>query len=517
MDCENSDISKKFSSFDSEMEVLDTKLKGMTIFNDSTNLRQNVTLPNPELFKKLGEFLEPISSQRFKITSRNQETMDSESTNVTNVIRMNKATTRVGLSFLPEQRAAISRRNGGIFSLMVVGLAGSGKTTFINTLFGTDLISIDRKEDTNSTAKIATRGFEVVEEGFSLKVNVIDTPGFGESVDNLFAWVPATKYLDEQLKVHLLQEEQPVRKIGIDNRVHCCLYFLIPNGKGLNQLDILSMKELSRRVNLIPVISKSDTFGTEEVKSFKSIVKQTLELNNITICGNILDQNVKDQIYSHMPFAVIGSNEYHENSQGKLVRGRKYKWGFAEVENPMHCDFIHLREVLMGKNMLDLILSTDMHHESFRSQYLGERFKEAIKEQSISETYIQRMDGLEQLIYFHQKILASYNDTTKEEDPILLDKQIKMKEKFAGIIANQERRFKDWKKALIEKQNIFNNDIEKLHNKIIKLQDLIAHLESGYVIDNESDYDSIESNNEAIKSEKKGSKNSFIDYALQSK
>lgn len=123
------------------------------------------------------------------------------------------------------------------------------------------------------------------------------------------------------------------------------------------------------------------------------------------------------------------------------------------------------------------------------------------------------MDGLEQLIYFHQKILASYDDTTKEEDPILLDKQIKMKEKFAGIIANQERRFKDWKRALIEKQNIFNHDIEKLHNKIIKLQDLIAHLESGYVIDNESDYESIESNNEAIKSEKKGSKNSFIDYA----
>ncbi|CAG90126.2 DEHA2G03058p [Debaryomyces hansenii CBS767] len=513
MDCENLDTSKNFSSFDSGMEVLDTKLQGMTIFNDRTNLRQNVTSPNLELFKKLGELSRPTSNHRFQITSRNQESLNSESTDV---IPMNKAASRVGLSFLPEQREAISRRNGGIFSLMVIGLAGSGKTTFINTLFGTDLINTDRKKDTNSTTKIAAHCFEVVEKGFSLKINVIDTPGFGESVDNSFAWVPATKYLDDQFKVHLLQEEQPVRKNGVDKRVHCCLYFIIPNGKGLSQLDILSMKELSRRVNLIPVISKSDTFGADEVKNFKSIINQTLELNNITICGNILDQNVKDQIHSHIPFAVMGSNEYHENSQGKLVRGRNYKWGFAEVENPTHCDFIYLREVLMGKNMLDLILATEMHHESFRSHYLGDRFKEATKEQPMSDTYIQRMDGLEQSIYFHQKILASYDDTMKEEDPILLDKQIKMKEKFAGIIANQERRFKDWKRALIEKQNIFNHDIEKLHNKIIKLQDLIAHLESGYVIDNESDYESIESNNETIKSEKKGSKNSFIDYALQS-
>ena len=503
MDCENSDISWKFSTFDSEMEVLDTKLKGMTIFNDSTNLHQSVTLLNPELFKKLGEFLEPISSQTFPIVGGNQEYLDSKFINVRS---MNKGSTRVGLSFLPEQREAICRKNGGTFSLMVVGLAGSGKTTFINTLFGTDLINIHEKPDTNSIVKVAAHSFEVEEEGFPLKINVIDIPGFGESVDNLFAWVPATKYLDDQFKIHLLQEEQPVRKDRIDNRIHCCLYFLIPSGKGLNQLDILSMKELSKRVNLIPVISKSDTFGADEVKNYKSIVNQTLELNNITICGNILDQNVRDQIYSHMPFGVIGSNEYYENSQGKVVRGRKYKWGFAEVENPMHCDFIHLREVLMGRNMLDLILSTDMHHENFRSQYLGDRFKEAIKEQAISETYMKRMDGLEQLIYFHQKILASYDDSINDEDPILLDKQIKMKEKFAGIIANQERRFKDWKKALIEKQNIFNNDIEKLHNKIVKLQDLIAHLESGYFIDNDSDYESTESNNEGIKSEKKGSR-----------
>lgn len=483
------------------MEVLDTKLKSMTFFDDSTNVRKNVTLPNPGLFHKLEGLQAFMSNKKSLFVSQNQAYSDTARGSTISTSIGEKMTTTVGLSCLPEQRESISRRKGDRFSLMVVGLPGSGKTTFINTLFGTDLIDINLDKRIASTAKITTHGFEVVEEGFSLKVNVIDTPGFGELVDNLFAWLPATKYLDDQFKIHLLQEEQPVRKNGIDNKVHCCLYFIIPNNKGLNQLDILSMKELSRRVNLIPVISKSDTLSTDDLMNFKLIVKQTLTLNNITICDLILDQNVKDQIHSQMPFAIIGSNEYHENSEGKLIRGRKYKWGIAEVENPMHCDFIHLREILMSKNMLDLMLSTDSHYETFRSHYLGDKFKEAIKERSICETDIQRMDGLEQLIYFHQTLLASFDDTMKEEDPILLDKQLKMKEKFAGIIANQERRFKDWKKALIEKQNIFNSDIEELHNKIVKLQNVISHLEAGYVIDNESDYESIESNNELTKSE----------------
>lgn len=512
MNTKNSYTNKKIL-FDSEMEALDTRLKGMTVFNDSTNLRQNVTLYNPDLFKKLDITQRSISSRSLLNSSQDQKSSEGVSINAC----MNQSTTTIGLSFLPQQRESICRRNGGSFSLMVVGYPGSGKTTFTNTLLGTDLISMGQKEDTKPTSKIEVHSFEVAEEDFSLRIKVIDTPGFGALVDNLYAWVPATKYLDDQFKIYLLQEEQPVRKNRVDNRVHCCLYFIVPNGKGLNQLDILTMKELSRRINLIPVISKSDTFSIEDLKHFKAIVNQTLELNNITICGHILDQNVKNQIHAQIPFAIIGSNEYHENSEGKLVRGRKYDWGIAEIENPIHCDFVHLREILMGKNMLDLIISTDMYYESFRSHYLGNRFKEAIKEQSISEENIQRMNGLEQLVYFHQKIMASYETTMNDDDPILLGKQIKMKEKFAGIIANQERRFKDWKKALLEKQNIFNTDIEKLHNKIVKLQEIISHLESGYVIDNESDYESIESNNETTRSGKKGFKSSFINYASQSK
>lgn len=490
------------------IEMLDSKLKGTTIFNDSTNLCQSVEIPNPDPLQKIEDSVE------FKIT-HNPCLVDRQTQERSDVVgdatverTIDKTNTVVGLAFLPGQRENLSRKNGGSFSFMAVGPAGSGKTTFINTLFGSDLAGNRMRKETQPTTKVSALRFEVIEDGFLLKVNVVDTPGFGQSVDNLFAWVPATKYAEDQFKIHLSQEEQPIRKNIFDNRVHCCLYFITPNGKGLSQLDISSMKELSRRVNLIPVIAKSDAFDTDDLINFKQVVRDTLSLHSISVCDLVLDQNLKEQINSNMPFAVIGSNEYHENSQGKLIRGRKYKWGIADVENPKHCDFMLLREIMMGSNMLDLILSTEVHYENFRSLYLGEKFKDAIREKHLSEAHVSQMNGLEQKVHFHQTLLTSFNNSLQEEDPILLYKQLKMKDKFAGIISNQERRFKDWKKALIEKQNAFNIDIEKFHNKIIKLQDTIAHLEAGYVIYNDSDYESTDSDIEVTK-EYNECKNSF--------
>ena len=47
-----------------------------------------------------------------------------------------------------------------------------------------------------------------------------------------------------------------------------------------------------------------------------------------------------------MPFAVIGSDR-EATVGGKKVLGRQTKWGFIEVENKKHCEFSHLRDMLI--------------------------------------------------------------------------------------------------------------------------------------------------------------------------
>ena len=106
----------------------------------------------------------------------------------------------------------------------------------------------------------------------AVRLTVIDTPGFGDYVNNRDSWQPIIEFLDDQHESYMLQEQQPRRSDKIDMRVHACLYFIRPTGHTLKPLDIEVMKRLSTRVNLIPVIAKADTLSPSDLAKFKARV-----------------------------------------------------------------------------------------------------------------------------------------------------------------------------------------------------------------------------------------------------
>lgn len=73
---------------------------------------------------------------------------------------------------------------------------------------------------------------ELEEQMFKVKLSVIDTPGFGDYVNNYDSWLPVIEFIDDQHENYMRQEQQPSRKGKIDMRVHVCLYFIRPNGHG---------------------------------------------------------------------------------------------------------------------------------------------------------------------------------------------------------------------------------------------------------------------------------------------
>jgi len=46
------------------------------------------------------------------------------------------------------------------------------------------------------------------------------------------------------------------------------------------------------------------------------------------------------------PFAVVGSEQVH-TYKGRQVLGRQNGWGLVQVEEPNHCEFHHLRNLLI--------------------------------------------------------------------------------------------------------------------------------------------------------------------------
>ena len=71
---------------------------------------------------------------------------------------------------------------------------------------------------------------ELEEKQFKVKLTVIDTPGFGDYVNNRDSWVPIIDFVDDQHEIYMRQEQQPMRADKSDLRVHACLYFIRPTG-----------------------------------------------------------------------------------------------------------------------------------------------------------------------------------------------------------------------------------------------------------------------------------------------
>lgn len=288
----------------------------------------------------------------------------------------------VGFANLPNQVHRKSVKKGFEFTLMVVGESGLGKSTLVNSLFLTDLYA-DRKlpkaaDCVKRTVKIETSTVEIEERGVKLRLTVVDTPGYGDGMDNKDSFKPILDYVKEQFESYLKDESGLNRRHIVDTRVHCCFYFIAPTGHGLKPLDIEFMKQLHDKVNIVPVIGKADTLTPAELNSMKRRVLDEIEEQGITIyelpdCESDEDEEYVEQtkqLKASMPFAVVGSNTLIEVC-GKKIRGRLYPWGVVEVENPKHCDFVKLRTMLVT-HMQDLKeVTQESHYENFRAAQLA--------------------------------------------------------------------------------------------------------------------------------------------------
>ncbi|KGG50770.1 hypothetical protein DI09_56p80 [Mitosporidium daphniae] len=229
---------------------------------------------------------------------------------------------------------------------MIVGQSGLGKATFINTLF--DSIVIPPREDAEidldleriEPVRFVPYLYESDQSSKKLNITIIDTPGFGESLSNSQGCATILEYIEEQYDKFLAEESRinRIRKYE-DSRVHVLLYFIAPTGHGLKDLDILLMKSVGKRVNIIPVIAKSDALTRSELLSFKQQVISDIKKYHIPIYEfepHDFDESdviqFKENAKQYLPFAIVGAEpEYIGISKSNGIRrGRQLPWGFVE-------------------------------------------------------------------------------------------------------------------------------------------------------------------------------------------
>ena len=222
---------------------------------------------------------------------------------------------------------------------------------------------------------------EVESEGLRIGLTIVDTPGFGDSIDNEYMFNEILGFIERQYD-DILSEESRIRRNPRfrDNRVHALVYFIAPTGHSLREMDIEFMRRLSPRVNVIPVIGKSDTMTPSELFDFRKRVMEDIEYYGIPIYNFPYDVEEdhpdtiaeNSELRSLLPFAVVCSEENVSTPDGHLTLGRAYPWGAVEVYNPEHCDFLRLRNALFGTHLNDLKeITHDFLYENYRTERLS--------------------------------------------------------------------------------------------------------------------------------------------------
>jgi len=140
----------------------------------------------------------------------------------------------------------------------------------------------------------------------------VDTPGFGDLVNNDRCWEPIIKYIKYQYGAYLHKELTAQRERYIqDTRIHCCLYFIQPTGHGLKPIDIVVLKKLCEFVNVVPVIAKADSLTLEERAAFKERIRDEFKFHNLRMYPydnedydaqeSALNQQMKVSQHQHSP------------------------------------------------------------------------------------------------------------------------------------------------------------------------------------------------------------------------
>ncbi|KAL8372031.1 hypothetical protein RB595_001705 [Gaeumannomyces hyphopodioides] len=386
-----------------------------------------------------------------------------------NIVRR-KLTGYVGFANLPNQWHRKSVRKGFNFNVMVVGESGLGKSTLVNTLFNTSLYPPKEQKGPSldiipKTVTIQSISADIEEAGVRLRLTVVDTPGFGDFVNNDESWRPIVDNIEQRFDAYLDAENKVNRVNIVDNRIHACVFFIQPTGHSLKPLDIEVMKRLHTKVNLIPVIAKSDTLTDDEIVAFKHRILADIKHHKVQIFEGpryelddeeTIAENL--EIMSKVPFAVVGATNEITNADGRKVRGRRYPWGVIEVDNEEHCDFVKLRQMLIRTHMEELKEHTNnILYENYRTDKLIQMgvsqdpsvFKEvnpAVKqeeERSLHEQKLAKMEA-EMKLVFQQKV-AEKESKLKQSEEELYARHREMKEQL-----DQQRKDLEDKKSRIE-------------------------------------------------------------------
>ncbi|KTW31292.1 uncharacterized protein T551_01364 [Pneumocystis jirovecii RU7] len=283
------------------------------------------------------------------------------------------------------------RRDPTPFNVLVIGLHGSGKTSFIEFL--RDQLDTVRDRHSLDADEVIKHEDQLNQEfvsyfadgeinGERIAVTLWDSRGFDIARDAKIVDLQMDEirlFLESKFEETFLEETKVKRPHkNIDTHIHCVFYLIDPMSPyfqydtSVDPLDILIIKRLSKYTTIIPIISKVDTCTKYRVENIKYVWRKEMEKNAMNFLeflgdGENHDDDSKDISISNcsqeenydearnlLPFGCMSPDKMQKQSfhfKTKTVAEvcREYPWGKADPLNKKHCDFLLLKEMVFGE------------------------------------------------------------------------------------------------------------------------------------------------------------------------
>ncbi|CAH8501133.1 unnamed protein product [Dicrocoelium dendriticum] len=406
-----------------------------------------------------------------------------------------RTASNVGFITLPNQIHQKATSRGFSFNLMITGCPGLGKSSFINSLFCSDVFNAHHlgpsKRPVPQGVQVDSWLFLLSEGHVKLRLCILDTPGFGQYVDNSSCWQPLVDCIDSRFESYLRNELKVSRhtvgsgadcmpSLTDDSRVHACLYFVAPTGHGLHQLDIEAMKHLHNKVNLILVIGKADSLTPDECAEFKQEINRQLSEHDIRLYdfpesvvsseGSLNDKTHLDvkEWRKRQPFAVVCSDRTIVQADGRKVRGRMYPWGMVETENLSHNDFLALKNLLFSYHLLDLIHVT---HSKLYTEYYCARLMSIAQasqfhvepdgREPLYQLEAERLESQKKLAMLEAEMETVFEQKVRERASKLKESEIELDSQIARLnqqLAAENAEFERLKHAFEDQCSVWESE-----------------------------------------------------------
>ena len=220
-------------------------------------------------------------------------------------------------------------------------------------------------------------------------LEVVEVLGFGEigqSKDRQAILEYVEQRHREQFKA---QGERGVRPIKAKSHLfHAALVFLSVTNHSINRSELQLMKELQKRVAVIPIISKADTLLPVEYEGLKVQVRDALKRDGIIEFPSMVEAGDEEwvlrealEIKARFPlFTTAGHNSVQGEDISKPVRTRTYPWGSVSLERDDWNDLFYAQKLLVRSFFEFLRVHAEKQiYEAFRSELIAKNQQAAVQ------------------------------------------------------------------------------------------------------------------------------------------